>query len=63
MYLGSLWPWGVGADVAGKTRKLLVDMQSEGMIARCDMFGPEFRNQTLREGDLCCVDLKQRSYY
>jgi hypothetical protein len=63
VYLGSLWPWGVGADVAGKTRKLLVDMQSEGMIARCDMFGPEFRNQTLREGDLCCVDLKQRSYY
>lgn len=63
VYLGSLWPWGAGADVAGKTRRLLVDMQSEGMIARCDLFGPEFRNQTLREGDLCCVDLKRRSYY
>lgn len=63
VYLGSLWPWGAGADVAGKTRRLLVDMQSEGMIGRCDMFGPEFRNQTLREGDFCCVDLKGRSYY
>lgn len=63
VYLGSLWPWGAGADVAGKTRRLLVDMQSEGMIARCELFGPEFRHQTLREGDFCCVDLKERSYY
>jgi hypothetical protein len=63
MHLGFMGPGGWGADIAGKTRKLLVDMQSEGMIARCEMFGPEFRNQTLREGDLCCVDLKQRSYY
>jgi hypothetical protein len=63
MHLGFMGPGGWGADIAGKTRKLLVDMQSDGMIARCELFGPEFRNQTLREGDLCCVDLKQRSYY
>lgn len=63
MHLGFMGPGGWGADIAGKTRELLVDMQSEGMIARCELFGPEFRNQTLREGDLCCVDLKQRSYY
>jgi hypothetical protein len=63
MHLGFMGSVGWGADIAGKTRKLLVDMQSDGMIARCELFGPEFRNQTLREGDLCCVDLKQRSYY
>jgi hypothetical protein len=63
LLLSFFGPSGWGADIAGKTRRLLVDMQSDGMIARCELFGPEFRNQTLREGDLCCVDLKGRSYY
>lgn len=63
MHLGFLWPGGWGADIAGKTRDLLVGMQSEGIIGRCSLIPPEFRHQTLREGDLCCVDLKDRRYF
>lgn len=63
IHLGFLAPGGWGADIAGKTGDLLVGMQSEGIIARCDLMGPEFRYQTMREGNLCCVDLKDRNYY
>lgn len=61
--LGMLWPGGWGADVAGKARNLLVGMQSEGIIGQCRLIPPEFRNQTLQEGNLCCVDLKDRRYF
>ena len=40
MHLGFMGPGGWGADIAGKTRKLLVDMQSDGMIARCESVWP-----------------------
>lgn len=63
MHLGFLWPGGWGADIAGKTRDLLTGMQSEGIIGRCSLIAPEFRHQTLRDGNLCCVDLKDRKYF
>ncbi|MDH5276137.1 MAG: hypothetical protein OEW88_06910 [Gammaproteobacteria bacterium] len=63
MHLGFLQPSGFGADIAGRTRDFLSGMQSDGIIARCSLIPPEFRYQTLQEGNLCCVDLKDRSYF
>lgn len=63
IHLGFIWPGGWGADIAGKTRDLLTGMQSEGIIGRCSLIAPEFRHQTLRDGNLCCVDLKDRKYF
>jgi hypothetical protein len=63
IHLGFISPWGFGADIAGRTRYLLEDLGSEGIIGRCSLVGPEFRNQVLQDGGLCCVDLKDRSYF
>jgi len=57
LHAAFVWSGGWGADLAGHTRGFLLGMGSPGIVARCTFVAPEFYDDVVREGDLCCVNL------
>jgi hypothetical protein len=58
LHAAFIWPGGWGADLAGRIGRFLVDMESEGFVAQCTFLPAEFRYQALRDGNICCVNLR-----